>query len=214
MAVPPHETTPFTPEEIAANRCRQFERNELFRAHGYDFDASHAAILSLALPLAGEVLEIGSGKGRFLAALLPHVTRVESVDISRDEQRFARLNTAAAGHGEKARFILADALRLPWPPRTFDAVVSVNALHHLEAPDAMLAELLRVIKPSGKIVLADFNESGYAIVGRVHAAEGRVHERCVVSFPRVQEVLAEAGWNARIHDAAHQIMLIAEPAAA
>ena len=44
------------------------ERQALFRRFGYDSAASLKFILAKALPLPGQVLEIGTGKGGFLAA--------------------------------------------------------------------------------------------------------------------------------------------------
>lgn len=75
-------------------------------------------MLAQALPLGGSVLEIGTGKGRFLAELVRHATVVTTVDIAAEEQRCARLNARCAGVEEKVRFVLRDAGHLPWRAAT------------------------------------------------------------------------------------------------
>jgi cyclopropane fatty-acyl-phospholipid synthase-like methyltransferase len=50
-----------------------------------------AFVLEKALPLRGRVLDVGTGKGRFVIALARHVAHITTVDISAEEQCFARL---------------------------------------------------------------------------------------------------------------------------
>lgn len=71
----------FSKEEITEIRDSMAQRNEKLRRYGYDSDASVAFILSKILPLPEPILEIGTGKGRFLAELLRHAPRVTTIDI-------------------------------------------------------------------------------------------------------------------------------------
>ncbi len=82
-------------EEARLNHARRAERDALFRRFGYDPDVAVEFVLAKALPLPGPVLDIGTGKGRFVVALAPHCTEVTTVDISASEQRFARLTSSA-----------------------------------------------------------------------------------------------------------------------
>lgn len=201
-----------TQPEIDANHARLEERNRLYRRYGYDVEQDLRFVLAAARPLPGRILEIGTGQGRFLAALLERAARVTTVDIDRAGQRLARLNVAWArrvrGHDPdskriqscpqgRVRFVVADAARLPWPDRTFDSVVSVNALHHMTDIPGVLREIMRLVRPAGKIVLADFNARGLAILQRVHRLEGRDHERVKYRFPALARHLTALGWNAR-----------------
>ena len=152
--------------ETLANRREILKREARLRRFGYDSPAAIQFVLAQALPLGGAVLEIGTGKGRFLVRLARHVAAVTTVDIAAEEQRCARLNARYARVEEKIRFVLRDAARLPWRDCTFDAVATMNAMHHIAHFRQVLKEMLRVVKPGGKIVLADFSPRGFQIVAR------------------------------------------------
>ncbi len=198
---------------MRASRARLEERDAVFRAHGYDPARAAAFILDQALPLPGRLLEIGTGQGRFLAALLARVPRVTTVDIDPDEQHRARLNVAAAHPPGRARYVIADAARLPWPDRSFHGVISVNALHHFGEISRVVDEILRVVKKDGKIVLADLNARGLSILAAIHAGEGRVHAQVPVRFEDIAARLAAAGWRTTLRPGDCVDMLMAVPAA-
>lgn len=182
-----------TRKQISENHEKLLEREAFYKRHGYDSAKAIAFVLSKSMPLSGRILEIGTGKGRFLAALLKKVPRVTTVDLDPAEQRFARLNVAFEGMSRKARFIHADAARLPFAAHRCDAVVSLNALHHLEDWEAVLEEALRVLKPTGKLVLADFNDRGFRVFDHIHQLEGRRHHRSPYRAPDIVRFLQKRG---------------------
>ena len=196
-------------QEALDNHSRLVERNAVFRRCGYDADLSAAFILSHALPLSGKILEIGTGKGRFLTALLSHVPRVTTVDIDPAEQRCARLNVAYEKPPGQARFMIANAANLPWPDHSFDSVVSVNALHHMKNAQRVIDEILRVTKPGGKIVLADFNSRGFAVMAKIHLQEKRIHECLPYRFKDLVERFAAHDWTTVLRFGNCQDVLVA-----
>jgi ubiquinone/menaquinone biosynthesis C-methylase UbiE len=198
-----------TRQEVTDNHSRLVARNKLYRRYGYDVEQELRFVLAAARPLPGRILEIGTGQGRFLAALLEHAARMTTVDIDPGGQRLARLNVAWAKPRGRARFVVADAARLPWKKHTFDCVVSVNALHHMTDIPGVLREITRVVRPAGKIVLADFNARGLAILQKVHRLEGRDHERVKYRFPDLVRRLAALGWDVRLKHSNCIIVLIA-----
>jgi ubiquinone/menaquinone biosynthesis C-methylase UbiE len=203
-----------TRQEVIDNHSRLAARNELYCRYGYDVERELQFVLGAARPLAGRILEIGTGQGRFLVTLLGCAARVTTVDIDPDGQRIARLNVAWAhlrGHDPdskrirscppgRAQFVAADAARLPWKDRAFDYVVSVYTLHHMTDIPGVLREIVRVIRPTGKIVLADFNTRGLAVLQRVHRLEGRDHECVKYRFDDLVSRLAALGWSGHIEN--------------
>ena len=196
-------------QETFDNHSRLAERNTVYRRCGYNVEQNLRFVLSQALPLPGRILEIGTGKGRFLTALLSHVSRVTTIDIALAEQRCARLNVAYAKLPGRARFMIANAANLPWPDHSFDSVVSVNALHHMKNIPQVISEVLRVARPAGKIVLADFNTRGFAIMNKIHHEEGRIHECIPYRFKDLIERFTAHGWTAVLRSDDCQDVLIA-----
>lgn len=191
------------------NQVRLLARNAVFQRHGYDTNSNTAFILAQALPLAGRILEIGTGKGRFLTALLAHVPRVITIDVVPDEQHYARLNMVQAKLPGRAHFMIASAENLPWPDHYFGSVVSVNALHHIKDIPRVIGEILRVTHPAGKIVLADFNAHGFAIMRKIHRAEGRIHEQVPYRFRDIAGIFIAQGWRTVMRHDDCQTVLVA-----
>ena len=194
--------------ETLANRRQILKREAELRRFGYDSPVAIRFVLQQALPLGGKVLEVGTGKGRFLVRLARHVERVTSVDVSKEEQRCARLNAKYAGVERKLRFVTRDAGRLPWRAGTFDAAVSMNAMHHIAHFQQVLREMVRVVKPGGKIVLADFSPRGFQLIARAHRSEGKTHPREFHDFRELQRLLRKRGWATRLRKGANQEVLV------
>lgn len=199
----------FSQKTLAENHECLIEQSAVYRRSGYDSDKNIAFILSKALPLKGRMLEIGTGKGRFLAALLRHVPLVTTLDVDPAGQRCARLNVAYEKPPGKARFVIADARRLPWGDGSFDAVVSMNALHHMRQIPLVIREILRMVRPGGKVVLADLNRRGFSIFDRIHRREGRIHERREYAFKDIVKLFDAQNWATLRYDRDCQEALIA-----
>lgn len=104
------------------------------------------AILA-ALDVAGECLEVGCGEGNNLEIL---GLRATGVDIARASLRIARGRVPG-------RFTQADAARLPFRDAAFDRVFSRDLLHHVDDSAAVVAEMVRVCRPGGKVCILDDN---------------------------------------------------------
>jgi SAM-dependent methyltransferase len=101
------------------------------------------------------LLDAGCGGGEDVAALARLVApdgRVVGVDVS--EAALERAGAATAGlAGVELR--RADVAALPFPDATFDGVRVDRTLHHVERPEAAVAELVRVTRPGGAIVVSE-----------------------------------------------------------
>jgi len=195
--------------EIEANHAQLEERNALHLRFGYDSELGVRFVVEKALPLHGRVLDVGTGKGRFVIPLARHVANVTTVDISAEEQRQARLEAIYAGVADHIRFVIQDARFLPWPSGNFDAVVSWNVFHHLDNPERVFVEMIRMVKPGGKLVLADFSPSGYRLMDAIHGAEGRRHPHPPNRFAHWRARLRAVGFRVGFFQGQHQQVLLA-----
>ena len=157
------------------NRSQNLERERILKRFGYDSPSANRWAAAHALPLPGRVLEVGTGKGRVTALLARRLQRLTTIEIEKEAVRQAKLHCQYEGVRRKIRFIVGDAEHLPFPDRTFDSIVSANVLHHMKRPYRILAEILRVVRPGGKIVLTDPDNSGLKAMDRMHVAEGKRH---------------------------------------
>ncbi len=92
----------------------------------------------------------------------------------------------AAGRGP-VRFVAGDALRLPFGERAFDAVTISFGLRNVADPDAALAEMFRVTRPGGRLVICEF---GHLPSSRLDAIYGRY---LMAALPAVARRLSPAG---------------------
>jgi SAM-dependent methyltransferase len=115
-----------------------------------------ALVTAYGLKRDARVLDVGAGTGEFtvrIAALLPeaHVLGIELLDASVQRAR-ARLGELAP----RVRFEAGDAFHLDLPDDAFDLVANRHMIQSVPHVDRILAELVRVTKPGGRVhVLAE-----------------------------------------------------------
>jgi SAM-dependent methyltransferase len=119
----------------------------LMHERAYDEAVGHAA--------GRGVLDVGCNTGYGTMRFVPVARRVVGVDVS-PRAIEAAVQRAAEGHPE---FLVTDGTTLPFPDDAFDLVTSFQVIEHLEDPMPYLAELTRVVRPGGEIILATPNAS-------------------------------------------------------
>ncbi len=104
------------------------------------------------------VLDVGCGPGTDtipLAGLVGPTGRVMGVDRDPAMLREADARAWHAGVREWVQHLHADALALPFGPHRFDACHAERVLEHLPRPELALAEMVRVTKPGGWVVVGE-----------------------------------------------------------
>jgi ubiquinone/menaquinone biosynthesis C-methylase UbiE len=197
------------PLKTIRNHQAMKQREVLFRRFGYDSNASLKFILAKSLPLPGHVLEIGTGKGRFLAALAKHASPITTLDVDMAQQRAAKLHVRHAGLRQRIRYVIHNAEQLPWDDASFSSVVCVNTFHHLARPQKVLEQMVRVLKPGGKLVLCDLSPRGFQIFDRIHRFEGGTHPRLKNDFAEFGRRLRRSGWKTKRFKGCNQEILVA-----
>ena len=102
----------------------------------------------------GIILDVACGPGIITAALAPKAREVVAFDLTPEMLAKARQRCAKAGLAN-VTFQEGDATRLPFADHAFDGVVTRLAVHHFEEPPRVFAEMFRVLRPGGTLVVAD-----------------------------------------------------------
>jgi ubiquinone/menaquinone biosynthesis C-methylase UbiE len=97
-------------------------------------------------------LDSGTGSGALAFALAPHVREVVGVDLVPELLEQARKR---AERFSNVSFVEGDSTKLPFEYGSFDLAGSLRTLHHIARPELAVAELTRVTRPGGRILVAD-----------------------------------------------------------
>ena len=114
--------------------------------------AELVALLDELLVVVGDerVLDVGGGTGAFAFAVAPRVHEV--VVVEQDEELAARARADAPPNVE---VVVGDGEHLALEPFSFDVAGCIRVLHHTRRPELMVAELVRMTRPGGTILVAD-----------------------------------------------------------
>ena len=96
-----------------------------------------------------EVLEVGTGLGTDFVRFARAGARVTGIDLTEHSVRLVRRRLELEGLEGDVR--VADAEHLPFSDRSFDVVYSWGVLHHTPDPERAVGEVLRVVKPGGRV---------------------------------------------------------------
>jgi len=107
-------------------------------------------------PEGSRVLEIGFGSGRLHVELAERYT-IAGLDRAPGMVRLTERRLAERGLSSDVQ--VGDATALPWAEATFDAVLSTFAFSAFPDADAALAEMVRVARPGGTIIIVDAGEA-------------------------------------------------------
>jgi ubiquinone/menaquinone biosynthesis C-methylase UbiE len=137
---------------------------------------------NLARVQPGEaVLDVGCGTGTLAMEVARRVGRAGRVaGVDPGTEQIARARAKAARRHVPIEFQIGVIEQLAFPDQTFDVVFSTLMMHHLPAPLKRqgLAEIARVLKPGGRLVIADFKRkqerTGQA--ARFHAGGSSMHD--------------------------------------
>ena len=109
------------------------------------------------LPPAGSrVLEIGFGSGRLHLEL---AERYDMAGLDRASGMSRLTQRRLAARGRKSNLCVGSVYALPWPADHFDAVLSTFAFSAFPDAERALDEMVRVIKPGGKVIIVDAGEA-------------------------------------------------------
>jgi ubiquinone/menaquinone biosynthesis C-methylase UbiE len=133
-------------------------------------EAAHAGLVALVGAQPNDrVLDVACGPGFLTMAFARRCGRVHGIDATAALLERARAE-ALRSELRNVRFGLGDAEALPFAGATFDVVACRAAFHHFERPPRVLAEMRRVTRPGGRLLVAD-------ILGSEEPGKAAYHDR-------------------------------------
>jgi ubiquinone/menaquinone biosynthesis C-methylase UbiE len=192
-------------ERLAAVRAqRASAAQDYFRRHAGEWDqirklhvADEAVEQAITAALMdapiNSLLDLGTGTGRMLELLGPHIQRGLGFDLSVDMLAFARARLDRAGL-RHCSVRQGDIYDLALPNDSFDAVVIHQVLHFLDDGARAITQAVRVLRPAGRLLVVDFAPHGLEFLRDEHA-----HRRLGFAPETVAEWMKSAGLSVSLH---------------
>ena len=123
------------------------------REQQFSFVCQKRIAIEMLAGARGRLLEVGCGPAVMTPELLAMGFLVHGVDVSTEMVRRARQRMAGHPLEKRCVFSLGDIERLQFPDSSYDAVLCMGVLEYLPRYSAALAEISRVLKPGGVVVI-------------------------------------------------------------
>lgn len=145
----------------------------------------------LDLPSEGIILDAGGGTGRVAKFLVGAGRKVVIADLS--EKMLSQ-----ASSKEKLECVCSESERLPFGDGIFDRVLMVDALHHVADQRQTIADLWRVLKVGGKILIEEPDIRRFPVKMVALAEKLALMRSHMISPPRIDELFHFPGRRIRI----------------
>ena len=143
------------------------------------------------------ILDYGCGRGEMAMKYLANgADKVAAIDISEVYVEDLRQQARAAGIAEKrCDFRAMDAHKLDFPDASFDLVVGYGILHHLD-PSVAFAEIYRVLKPNGRVLLQEpLADNPLLKIFRKSTPDARTEDEAPFTGKQVRALQSQLGWR-------------------
>lgn len=162
--VTPYQNDKVAKKEQVADMFNNISKTYDFLNHfmslGIDIVWRKKAINELKANKPKHILDVATGTGDFafeaLSILKPE--KITGVDISRGMLDIAEQKITRRNLGDKFSVKLGDSEQLPFADNEFDAVTVAYGVRNFENLEAGMADIFRVLKPGGKVVVLEFSK--------------------------------------------------------
>lgn len=147
------------------------------------------------IPREESILDVACGTGEFARLLLEQNSQqqITGVDISEGMLEVARNKLDAYPHVSLDR---ASVTSLPFDNKSFDLVICANAFHYFVSPQLAIAEMKRVLKPKGKVIILDWCRD-YWVLNLLNPLFNFIDPayQCCYTQAELERLLKAAGFN-------------------
>lgn len=202
MEAAPTRERPRTPQAVFDRVAPYYDTMNAMLSFGIDRSWRRAAVEALRLRPGLEVLDVATGTGALAAEILAQTggsvavigCDLNDAMLSVAQKRIKRL-------GGSAELVRCDATELPFPDDSFDAATLAFAIDDMPDRDACVSEILRVLRPGGRLSLLELSqptEEPYRSVYRLYLRTFRLLRRFrVEGYDHLeQEILTYRGAEA------------------
>jgi ubiquinone/menaquinone biosynthesis C-methylase UbiE len=129
------------------------------------YDAMNFAIVNTVFatdavaldPHAIKILDVGTGTARIPILMCQSQPQylITGVDLAQSMLIIGQRNVAEAGLTQRIRLERVDSKRMPYPDLEFDMLISNSLVHHLPDPLSFFAEIKRLVRPGGALLIRD-----------------------------------------------------------
>jgi SAM-dependent methyltransferase len=159
------------------------------------FRPSHRMILETLTGADLRILDIGCGTGQFAATALHHLPNAQVWGLDLSGGMLGHAVSRMPELDGRLHLVQGDSERLPFSDNFFDAVTCSHSFHHYPHQERVLAEMHRVLRPDGRLLLIDGDRDrlwGWFVFNVVVVLiEGNVVHRTGQDFKRMY---ADAGF--------------------
>lgn len=143
------------------NISRDYDFLNHFLSLGIDIIWRRKAIKYLRDINPKQILDVATGTGDFaIEALKLNPDKVTGVDISEGMLEVGRQKMKDKSYDDRIELRYGDSEKLPFEENKFDAVIVAFGVRNFENLEHGLAEMLRVVRPGGKVVVLEFSKPG------------------------------------------------------
>ncbi len=148
------------------------------------------------------LLDVGGGTGRVARCLSARVSRVFIADPSRKMVEYAgKAGLVAACSGAEA---------LPFPPESFEKIIMVDAFHHVHRQDVSLAEMWRVLRPGGKLLIIEPDIHFFVVKGIALVEKVLLMRSHIIPYETICTMLQELGAQVQVTRTNKTAMVLAQ----